>query len=316
VKTKPSLAEDAILDSVRFECIAQPKIDGVRAMNLDGTLTGRSLDPFEGFGITEYFSRKQFLGFDGEMTLGAKPNCTERLCSLTTGAMGRFKGVDEMADLHWWVFDYITPETVAAPYHARYAILAERVRKLGHPRIHLIPSNVVVNRLMLDSCIGAFAADGYEGTIIRNPLAIYKEGRASKKNQELWRVKPWSDFEILVTKVVEADANTNAKKTNTLGRSERSSAKAGKVPKGMLGSIEGIVLADFHDPLTKKLLFKKGLQVTAGRGEMTADEAADYYTNPHKIVGHIAKIKTMTHGVKDLPRFPTYKSHRLSQDMS
>ena len=48
----------------------------------------------------------------GEMTLGSKPNCTERLCSLTTGAMGRFKGVTEMgsADSHYynWVDQFDT----------------------------------------------------------------------------------------------------------------------------------------------------------------------------------------------------------------
>ena len=42
---KPQLAEDAVLDKVIFPCLVQPKIDGVRAMNLEGTLTGRSLDP-------------------------------------------------------------------------------------------------------------------------------------------------------------------------------------------------------------------------------------------------------------------------------
>ena len=31
---KPQLAEDAILEKVKFPCIVQPKIDGVRALNL------------------------------------------------------------------------------------------------------------------------------------------------------------------------------------------------------------------------------------------------------------------------------------------
>ena len=48
---------------------------------------------------------------------------------------------------------------------------------------------------------------------------------------------------------------------------------------------------------------------------MTEAEAADFFENQHKIVGHFAKIKTMTHGVKDLPRFPTWESLRLKQDM-
>lgn len=98
---KPQLAEDADLDLVKFPCWVQPKIDGVRALNLNGRLTGRSLDLFKGFSITEYFSKPEFIGLDGEMILGNKPNCPNRLCSATTGAMGRFKGVTEMADLHW-----------------------------------------------------------------------------------------------------------------------------------------------------------------------------------------------------------------------
>lgn len=313
---KPQLAEDAVLDKVQFPCIVQAKIDGVRAMNLGGTLTGRSLDPFKGFGITNYFSRPEFLGFDGEMTLGDRPNCGERLCSLTTGAMGRFKDVTEMPDLHWWVFDLVTPETVALRYEDRHAALSRQIIKLGHPRVHLVPSYVVDTAAHLAHNIAQFAAGGYEGTIIRNPHAPYKAGRATLKGQELWRVKPWADFEILVTGITEGQINGNEAKTNTLGRTERSSAKIGMVPNGQVGSIQGTMLADFYDPVTGKLLFAKGLPVTAGSGEMSVAEAADYFSNPHKIIGHIAKVKTMTHGVKDLPRFPTYVSHRLPQDMS
>ena len=40
---KPQLAEDAILEQVRFPCIVQPKIDGVRALNFNGTLTAHGV---------------------------------------------------------------------------------------------------------------------------------------------------------------------------------------------------------------------------------------------------------------------------------
>ena len=311
---KPQLAEDAVLDKVQFPCIVQVKIDGVRAMNLNGTLTGRSLDPFAGFGITNYFSQREFLGFDGEMILGNNPKCSERLCSLTTGAMGRFKGVTEMPDLHWFVFDLVTPETVALKYEDRHAELSRRVAKINHSRIHLVPSYVVDTAAHLAHNIAEFAKAGYEGTIIRNPNSVFKPGRSTKEGQ-LWRVKPWADFEIVVTGITEGQMNANEAKTNTLGRTERSSAQAGMVPNGQVGSIQGTMLADFHDPISGKLLFPKGLPVTAGSGEMSVAEALDYFSSPHKIVGHVAKVKTMTHGVKDLPRFPTYVSHRLPQDM-
>ena len=310
---KPQLAEDANLDTVRFPCIVQPKIDGVRALNLNGTLTGRSLKKFEGTGITDYFSLPEFEGLDGEMTLGRKPNCTERLCNLTTGAMGRFKGVDEMPDLHWWVFDLVqSPED---SYSTRYAALKERVAALNHPRVHIVPMYVVEDLAQLKARIAQFSDEGYEGTIIRNPKAPYKAGRATQKGQELLRVKPWADAEIRVTGITQGQANGNATKTNELGLTERSSAKAGMTPNGLLGSIQGVLLADFKDPNTGERLFTKGLEVTVGSGEMTAAEAAHFWAHPSEIVGHIVKFKHMTHGVKDLPRFPTYVSHRLLQDM-
>ncbi len=311
---KPQLAEDAQLDLVQFPCIVQPKIDGVRAMNLNGTLTGRSLKPFEGFGITEYFSKAEFVGFDGEMTLGNKPNCSDRLCSATTGAMGRFKDVTEMADLHWWVFDYLPDPSM--PYRSRYNLLECKLEELKHPRVHLVPMYEINDTGDLKRAINFFAEDGYEGTIIRNPRAPYKPGRATLKGQELWRVKPWADAEILVTGITEGQVNGNEAKTNLLGRTERSSAKAGMVPNGQVGSLQGTMLADFHDPITGKLLFAKGLPITVGSGEMSVKEATYYFQNPDEIVGHIVKFKHMTHGVKDLPRFPTYVSHRLVQDMS
>ena len=190
---KPQLAEDAQLELVQFPCWEQPKIDGVRAMNISGTLTGRSLDPFKGFGITDYFSKPEFEGLDGEMTLGDNPACSARLCSATAGAMGRFKGVTEMPDLHWWLFDRLHPLCLDHPYEVRYELLTKRVEQLKHPRLKLVPFTICRNADDLRAAIARNAEAGYEGTIIRNPKAPYKPGRATQKGQELWRVKPWAD---------------------------------------------------------------------------------------------------------------------------
>jgi len=313
---KPQLAEDAQLNMVRFPVIVQPKIDGVRALNLTGQLTGRSLDPFKGFGITDYFSRAEFVGLDGEMILGENPACPERLCSATTGAMGRFKGVTEMPDLTWWLFDLLTADTAALRYAERHSLLKRRLAALKHPRLRLVPAYLAHGPDEMKGYISRFADEGYEGTILRNPDAPAKPGRATLKGQELWRVKPWADFEILVTGITEGRMNLNEAKKNTLGRTERSSAKDGQVPNGQVGSIQGTLLADFFDPITGRLLFKKGLAITAGSGEMSVEEAIHFFQNQHLIVGHIAKVKHMTHGVKSLPRFPTFVSLRLPEDIS
>lgn len=313
MKIRPQLAHDADLAEVRYPCAAQPKIDGVRALNLNGTLTGRSLKPFEGFGITTYFSRPEFRGLDGEMTLGEIPNSEDRLCNLTAGAMGRFKGISEMPNLHWWVFDFVTPESVGLPYRARYALAAKRVQELQHPRVHLVPSQPCDNRQQLDELITTYANAGFEGTVIRRLSAPYKEGRPTLQGQELLRVKPWVDFEICITQLVEGSTNENQAEISPLGYAKRSSAKDGLVPNGQVGALQGTLVRDLWVN-NGTLCIPAGTPITAGSGNMTIAEATLYYNSPELLLGKIAKIKTMAFGVKNRPRFPVFVSLRLPQD--
>jgi DNA ligase-1 len=312
---KPQLANDADIPTLPYpDVYALPKIDGVRAMNLGGTLTGRSLDPFKGVGVTEYFSRPDFVGLDGEMTLGASP-VAPRLCSLTTGALGRFKGVSEMADFHWHIFDVVTAETVGMCYAERYELAERRVHSLGHERIHLVPFEVVTGAAHANRLIDEHLDSGFEGTIFRNAKAPAKQGRPGKKTQEFVRYKPWIDSEMLCTGITEGATNTNEAKTNTLGRTERSFAKDGLVPNGMIGSIQGRLLEDIVSPLTGKVLFPKGHVGTIGTGEMTEEEAAAWFKDQTQIVGHLIKFKHLAYGIKDNFRMGTFLSKRLPQDM-
>ena len=310
---KPQLANDANLSTIKYPCLVQPKIDGVRALNINGILTGRSLDPFKGFGITEYWSKPEFKYLDGEMTLGPNPASSDRLCSLTTGAMNAFKGVTETPALFWHVFDWLAEPNL--PYRDRYIKLKAYVEKLNHPRVKLVPMYEVLGPSELNYFIDKFFTDGYEGAIIRNPDAPAKEGRPSKVKQELVRVKGWMDSEMLVTGFTEGQTNTNEAKTNTLGRTERSSAKDGMVPNGMVGSIHGTMIGDCFHPITGEKLFADGLPITIGTGTMTDAELLDYFKHPEKLVGHPVKFKHLAHGTKTLPRMGNYISHRLKEDM-
>lgn len=44
---KPLLADDWVESKLVFPLIGQPKVDGVRALNMVGKLTARSLKPFK-----------------------------------------------------------------------------------------------------------------------------------------------------------------------------------------------------------------------------------------------------------------------------
>ena len=227
--------------------------------------------------------------------------------------MGAFKGVSEIANLHWWVFDFVAHPLQS--YQDRYNMTAKAVEILNHPRVHLVPMTIAYNREELDAIIAQFFDDGYEGAIIRNLNTPAKEGRPGKRTQELVRVKGWMDSEMLVTGFTEGQTNTNEAKTNSLGRTERSSAKDGMVPNGMVGSIQGTLIGDCFHPVTGAKIFSDGLPITIGTGTMTDAELLDYFKHPEKLVGHPVKFKHLAHGVKDLPRMGNYISHRLKEDM-
>jgi DNA ligase-1 len=310
---KPQLANDASLNTLKYSVFILPKIDGIRGLNTTGRLTGRSLKEFEGYGVTEMFSKPYHKFLDGELILGINPASSERLCSLTTGAVGAFKGVTQPPNLHFWVFDWL--EDLSLPYRQRYEILVRKVQNMGDPRVHLVPAYECKNREELDFYIFKFLQEGYEGAVIRNPDAPAKQGRPSKVKQEFVRVKPWHDSEMLVTGVTEGNENTNEATVNELGYTERSSAFEGLVANGRVGSIQGILLEDCISPITGQLLFPKGLEITVSKGCMTHEEARFYFENQNQIVGHIVKFKHFIHGTKTLPRMGQYLSHRLPQDL-
>jgi hypothetical protein len=119
---KPMLASDWHPEKVQFPVVVQPKFDGVRALNLFGKFTGRSLKPFKNKHVTAQFSRSALLGFDGEAA--AAHEADELLCSKTTSALGTIEGAPYLV---WWLFDYVTTETRDLPYLARYEALQRRI---------------------------------------------------------------------------------------------------------------------------------------------------------------------------------------------
>lgn len=58
--------------------------------------------------------------------------------------------------------------------------MAEYLDYLKHPRLHLVPLTIADSPAELRGYISYYFDLGYEGTIIRNPKAPYKPGRAYK----------------------------------------------------------------------------------------------------------------------------------------
>jgi DNA ligase 1 len=310
---KPHLACDLDESKLKFPLIGLPKIDGVRGINLDGTIKQRSLKPIPNKFLTAKYSGDEFIGFDGELALTGKETAWD-LCRTTTSAVRRASGEP---DVEWHLFDYLHPDVLHLGYEDRLKALA---RKIADNFSFYVSRNIkFVSRDRLDSlqdflnfenwCMEA----GYEGVIVRDPEGMHKSGRATVKVGAYMRRKPFVDFEGIIVSFEEALENQNEAKTNELGRSERSTHQENMVPKGMIGNITMQALADVV--YMDKVLIQKGQLVTVGPGELPHDLRKHYFDNPGEFTGQIGKAKFFAHGQKDKPRMPTFISLRDAGDM-
>lgn len=299
----PMLASDYIEGKLKFPLIMQPKIDGVRGLNLLGQLTGRSLKTHANKYVTATYSHRACVGLDGE--LAAQSETHPDLCRLTTSAVNTIEG--EPFTL-WHVFDLVNNDTLNKPYVERLDLLERHVTLVKETeagltnRIRTIPWLICESLEQMIHKDTLWLAAGYEGSILRAINGKYKQGRSTPTEGGLLRIKRFAEAEAIVRGVIEGEQNLNEATVNETGHTARSTHKANMVPNGMVGAL------DCTD-------CKTGKEITVAAGRMTHGERKAFFDFPQRIVGQTIKYKTFLKGVKDLPRFPTYQCIRAPSDI-
>lgn len=300
---KPMKASDWNEKKVKLPVFIQPKVDGVRSVYLNNKgVTGRSLKSHGNRYVTKAYSDTVFMGLDGEMA--AEKETHPALCRLTTSALSTHEGEPYIL---WWLFDYITPKTIALPYSERYKWLTDRYWEI-HAMQHHLAANL---RIMpsyhckdMDELLyydAKFNDDGFEGSCLRRPDGLYKEGYSTVTEGGLLRIKRFVDKDAIVVSIQEGQRNENTATIAPSGYTERSTHKENMVPNGMVGALDCI------DIETQK-------PITVSAGSMDHDDRKRFFQNPHLIVGQTIKYKTFPKGVKDKPRFPTFQCIRSASD--
>lgn len=276
---KPMLASPADLDNLRFPVYASPKLDGIRASVVGGKLLSRSLKEIPNRYVFNMLSRPLYEGLDGELIVGSptSPTCYRDTVS---GVMSH----DKVPDFEYHIFDWWNyggnfekrRARLGAHYHDNLAAAG---------RLILVPHTVLHNREELDAYEATHVAAGHEGVMLADPGGLYKFGRARPKGGELLKVKRFVDSEAVVIGIEEEMFNGNEAQTNELGRTKRSTAKAGLVGKGTMGALK---VRDMFS----------GVEFMIGTGFTAHDRA-----NPPEI-GSVRKYKFFPVGVKDKPRHP------------
>jgi len=292
---KPMLAcsktiTEADFAILRFPLIATPKFDGIRCLTMEGGAPkSRTLKDIQNIHIRETLTMLGVEGLDGELMVpGAKDFGTVSSAVMKRTGEPMFE---------YWVFDLWMAK---GTYVQRLQVLAETAQglpsfiKFVRPRICETPEELLEFEI---ECL----EDGFEGVITRCPNHTYKFGRSTKNEQGMLKLKRFEDSEAEILGCIEEQANLNPAKTNALGRTERSSAKEGKVGKGSLGKFA------VRDLTT-------GVEFEIGTGYTAAQRLMFWQSQP---VGKIVKYKFQPAGAKDegKPRFPVFLGFRSKEDM-
>lgn len=179
-----------------------------------------------------HFGRAELLGLDGEIIVG--PPNVETVWNATSSGIKTIR-FDPKAT--FYVFDDFTKPQL--PYEERFKLLAKRVAKLNAAgvRVSLVPHFPVKNIAQIVAHNKKFLRGGFEGIMWRSLDGPYKEGRSTLDEGWLLKAKPRENFEAECIGFVEGKTNNNTATTNELGRSQRSSQKAGFTGRGTLGAL-------------------------------------------------------------------------------
>lgn len=281
----------ANLDKLVYPVYVSIKGDGIRTNIYEGLCRTKSLKPLPNIHTRNLLESYPVLEkLEAELVTTGNLEDPESFNKATSAFM-RHK---EAPELFMWVFDKILE---GIPFYERYAGL----QSLKLPKFaRILPQTLIGSRKQLDKELARILASGYEGAIIRQHDSLYKFGKATISGGQLLKYKPFEDDEAIVEGIYEGQHNTNAKVTNELGRSKRSSSKDGMVPSGIAGGILG------RHP-TWGIIRVSGLK---------DDLAKDMFDNFENYKGRLFTFRYQDHGTMDAPRIAKFKGFRSKDDIS
>jgi len=293
--SKPMLAGTLKdIADVKYPVLCTPKLDGIRALKVNGKLVSRNFKPIPNkyvrSCIEEYFPD----GVDGELIV------EDSTFQATTSAVMRESGEPSVV---YYVFDYVTTEFGLLDTYKNRCVNLVTLHSKGIPfnLYNLILPVMIRDEKELLEFEKKCLADGHEGVMLRTPEGPYKCGRSTVREGYLLKLKRFSDDEATILGVEERMHNTNEAKKDKFGRTERSSHKANMVPTNMLGAFR-----------VQSKKFKNEFSIGTG---LTEAQRIDLWKNKDTLIGKLIKFKYQASGVKDVPRFPVFLGFRDEGDL-
>lgn len=296
-KFKPMLADHADMNKIGYPMYASTKLDGIRAVVLNGQLLSRSLKPIPNKYVRSLFEDDpRYEGLDGELIVGSP---TDPACfrNTTSGIMSE----EGEPDVKFYVFDQIPeycgmkPDT---PFMNRFLDLRDNL-PLEH--VELVEQTKVFNLQELEAFEEKCLDEGYEGVIIKDPDSPYKYGRSTVREGYMLKIKRYKDSEARIIGYEELMANGNEAFINELGKKERSNHKDNMIPMDTLGAL-------LVEDLQTQVRFSIGTGFNQNLRHIL-------WNLGDKLIGQVVKYKYFGYGQLDKPRHPVFLGFRDERDM-
>lgn len=280
-------------DFIKGPVFVSPKIDGIRALNLD-IVRSRTMKPIPSYQVQDDFAG-MCLPIDFEITAGA-PNRDNVYNTTQSHVMS----ANKPTDIFYHAFDCVGRDTIKEPYQVRLEALKELAANSKMENLRVVGQHIARSKEEILEIESYYLDQGYEGVMIRGIDGYYKEGRATMREGLIFKLKRWIDSEAVVIGFVERMHNTNPQQTNELGLTKRSSAKEGLKPAGMVG---------------KFVCIYKGEETLVAPGTFTHAQLIEIWNNQEKFLNRFLSIRYFGYGIKNLPRQPRARGWRDPIDM-
>lgn len=272
------------------------KYDGIRCIIKDGIPISRSGKVFRNKYIQKIAKEmpNDYI-FDGELFIG---NGTDSFSNNTSGIMTTNK---ELPDIVYMIFDIAHEDNAMSRYN-------RIISKMDfYPKWCSIAPKVLTNSFSVYLAFYEVAMKkGYEGVMIQLADGKYKNGRSTLKEKYLIKTKEINDEEAIVIGFTELTKNLNESKKDELGYSKKSSAKDSIIKQNSLGSLICVT--------KDSKIFEDGIEFKIGTG-FTEKMRKEIWENRDSYVGKIVKYSSLSIGVKDAPRNPSFIGFRDPDDM-
>ena len=280
-------------DYVQFPLYASIKYDGIRCHVEDGVCLSTTNKPIPNIHIQAALS--QYESFDGELVCGEPnaPNAYNRTQSMVMSQ-------EHEDDFTFYVFDLCSEATKAMTFETRQNILIDEVIAAKDPRVKSVEHALVLDQDELERFEDKILSQGYEGLMLNMPTGRYKPGRATAREQIIYKLKRFTDAEGVLVDMLEAEENLNESFENELGLLKKRDTKDAKAGMGQVGTF----IVDFD-----------GDYIKVGPGKFTHEQRQKIWRNSESYLGRYLKFKYLNIGIKDKPRHPVALGFRDVRDL-